>query len=182
MLLDEKKLVADYEELMKQYEESDEWDEPAALFIRWDDSDPKIKGCIMVIPTPHPGDFLKMLLEGGPTMAQEVLRGIGEVPADMPIAAIAMVNEGWGIDVEATPSEIIELIQQDKLKISDLPTRIETRLILLVTRSKNVYFGNQDRGGHFKWIARSDEESTIEAVGNMPALLYPLVTGEPYVP
>ena len=179
MELDEQKLIADFEELMQQYEESDEWDEPAALFIRWDDPDPDLKGCIVVIPTENPADFLQMLVEGGPELAQDMFRGIGEVRDDMPIAAMAMINEGWGINPETTPSEVMRAVERGDVRISSLDSKIETRLILLVTRNKNVLFGNQDRGGHFEWVSRTDQ-GTGSTGGNIVYLVYPLVTGEPY--
>ena len=181
MHLDEKQLIADFEELMQQYEEGDDWDQPAALFIRWDDPDPDLKGCIIVIPTENPADFLHMLLEGGPSEAQAVFRVIGEVSEDMPIAAIALINEGWGLDTDKTPSHIMREVEEGKVRISETDYRIETRLILLITSKKNVLFGNQDRGGHFKWISRTDDPDSGSAGGNIPYLLYPLVTGEPYV-
>ena len=72
-------------------------------------------------------------------------------------------------------------MEAGELRISETGYQIETRLILLVTAKKNVLFGIQDRGHHFKWISRTDDSESGHAGGNIPYLLYPLVTLEPYV-
>jgi hypothetical protein len=174
----EAQLLADYEEVMLDYQKDDQWDLPAVLLIRW--GAPDTKGTIVVIPTEDPKDFLHMLLEAGPEMAQAVLRGIGEVPADTPILALAMINEGWGINPETSTTEEMLAVEHGEAKISDMPSRVETRLLFLVTKEEGVYFGHQDRGSSFEWISRTDNPDGGSAGGLLPYLLFPLVTGEPY--
>jgi len=175
----EEELVASYEEIMNDYQRDDEWDLPAALFIRWDTPE-DIPGCIIVIPTEDPKEFLEMLVAGEPLMAQAIFRQIGDVPEDTPIAALALINEGWGLDPDNASKEDIRAVEAGTLRISDSLYRIETRLCFVVTKDKGVYFGSQDRGKDFAWISRSDEPASGAAGGLLPYLLYPLVTGEPY--